>query len=136
GGALHAAIPKGHYEVCKLLLEHGANPNADVESSGNCVSIARHYDVGQKMIDLLASYGGALTPELAVYDDDVETLAAMLRYNPSLHFDEAAVDTAFGDESKRVTEMIYRVQPDVVKRVHLKAKTPEFAHWLIERGAD
>ena len=42
GGALHAAIGGKHHDVVKLLLEHGANPNAAVESSGNCLSMAKY----------------------------------------------------------------------------------------------
>lgn len=136
GGALHSAIGGKHYEIAKLLLEHGANPNAAVESSGNCASMAKFAGASQEMVDLIASYGGALTVELVCYGDDVETLAEMLHANPQLQLNEPALDNAFGGERKRVTELILRHQPDVLKRVFLRAKTAEFARWLIEGGVD
>ena len=136
GGALHSAIGKKHFEIVKLLLEHGANPNADVESSGNCASMAKFVGASQEMVDLIASYSGARTVELVCHEDDVETLAAMLNANPQLHFDEAAVGTAFGGERKRVTDLILRCQPEILGRVVLQAKTADFARWLIARGVD
>lgn len=54
GGALHAAASAGNLEIAKMLLEHGADPNSEIESSGNCMHIARD----TRMRKLLASYGG------------------------------------------------------------------------------
>ena len=133
GGALHAAIGGKHFAVVKLLLEHGANPNADVESSGNCVSMAKFAGAPQEMIDLIASYGGALRPEMA----DLETLAAMLHANPQLRVRERLDDPP-------IMELILRYQPDILKRTadptpwwsHGTPKTPEFARSLMERGLD
>ena len=136
GGALHAAIGKNHLSIARLLLEHGADPNAAVESSGNCASMAKFAGAPQEMVDLIASYGGARTVELVCYDDDVQTLAAMLHANPQLHFSEGDLGTAFGGKPKRVGELILRFQPGVLKRATLRAKTPEYARWLIERGVD
>ena len=54
--ALYAAVYNGHVEIARLLLEHGAYPNPEVESSADALSIAiMNSDTG--MIDLLASYG-------------------------------------------------------------------------------
>jgi ankyrin repeat protein len=133
GGALHAAIGGKHHEIVKLLLEHGANPNAEVESSGNCASMAKFAGAPQETIDLLASYGGTLTPDLA----DLETLAAMLQANPALRVGEKIDNRAF-------MELILRYQPDILRRSpdptawwsHATPGTPELARWLFDRGLD
>ena len=41
GHALYSAVYNGHYEIARLLLEHGAYPNPEVESSHLGPSIAR-----------------------------------------------------------------------------------------------
>jgi ankyrin repeat protein len=137
GGALHAAISGNHYEIVRLLLEHGANQNAAVESSGNCFWMARHTGAPREMQDLIASYGGVRTVELVCYDGDVETLAAMLHVNPQLHFDEHSLHNVVDGGHRPCMELILRYQSDILKRFVLRrAKTPEFARWLMERGLD
>jgi ankyrin repeat protein len=56
GRALYAAVYDRHFDVARLLLEHGANPNQEVESSADAASIAI-MNSDFKMIQLLASYG-------------------------------------------------------------------------------
>ena len=63
GHALHAACGNGDLEMANLLLEAGANPNARVESSGDCFSIMRRIkaenpELEQELRTLLISYGG------------------------------------------------------------------------------
>jgi ankyrin repeat protein len=133
GGALHSAIGGKHLAVVKLLLEHGADPNAEVESSGNCLSMAKFAGAPKELIDLIVSYGGALSPDLA----DLETLGAMLRGNPQLAVSEKLDDPA-------AMELILRYQPDILKRTpdptpwwsHARPKTPEYARSLMQRGLD
>jgi ankyrin repeat protein len=133
GGALHAAIGGKHLAVVKLLLEHGANPNAEVESSGNCLSMAKFAGAPKELVELIASYGGALTAGLA----DLETLAAMLQVNPQLEVDEKL-------DNPQAMQLILRYQPDILKRTpdptawwsHGTPKTPVFARWLMDRGLD
>ena len=133
GGGLHAAIGGKHYEIVKLLLEHGANPNSEVESSGNCLSMAKFVGASREMQDLIASYGGVMGAEMA----DVETLAAMLHANPQLPVDEKL-------GNPQLMELILRYQPDILKRIpdptpwcsDATPKTPEYARSLFERGLD
>ena len=59
----HCAI-SGKHAMAKLLLEHGADPNADVYASGTPV----HQAYGQgdrKMIELLEQHGGVTEPSIA-----------------------------------------------------------------------
>ncbi len=133
GSALHAAIGGKHFGIVKLLLERGANPNADVESSGNCLSMAKHVGAPQEIVDLVASYGGSLSADLA----DISTLAAMLRANPQLSVSER-------QDNQQIMELLLRYQPDILKRSPDPAawwssftpKTPEYARWLIDHGLD
>jgi ankyrin repeat protein len=75
---LHAAASKGDLEIAKLRLERGADPNAEVESSGNCMHIARG---DTSMLTLLAAFGG----EYADYED-------LSKLSP------AALESVYGDE--------------------------------------
>ena len=137
GGALHAAIGRQHYEIVKLLLERGANPNAAVESSGNCLWMAKHTGAPREVLELIASYGGVRTVPLVCYDGDVETLAAMLHANPQLLFDDESLHYVIDEGHRQFMELILRHQPDVLIRFALRrAKTPEFARWLMKCGLD
>jgi len=133
GGALHAAIGGKHYAIVKLLLEHGANPNAEVESSGNCMLMARHVGAPQEIVELIASYGGSWSADLA----DVSTLAAMLRANPQLSVGERL-------DNRQIMELLLRYKPDILRQSPDPSawwdgfipNTPEYARWLMDHGLD
>jgi ankyrin repeat protein len=137
GGALHAAIGGKHYQIVRVLLEHGANPNGEVESSGNCLSMARWSGAPKEIINLIASYGGARTVELVCHDDDIETLAQMLHANPNLPLEERL-------DKPELMELIFRYQPDILARTpdpqawwsNATPKNPEYARALFKRGLD
>ena len=137
GGALHAAISGKQYEVVKLLLRHGANPNAAVESSGNCLSMAKWSGAPKEIVDLIVSYGGVRTVELVCHDGDLETLGEMLHANPQLPVGEIL-------DKPEVMNLILRYQPDILKRMPdptpwwslATPKDPEFARSLMQRGLD
>src|SRR5262245_45054602 len=137
GGALHAAISGKHYEIVKLLLQHRVNPNQAVESSGNCLSMARWSNAPKEILDLIAASGGVRTVDLVCHDGDIETLGQMLDANPSL-----AVQESLGHP--QLTELMLRYQPDLLKKIPdptpwwsmATPKAPQFARWLIERGMD
>ena len=83
GHALYSAVSNGHYEIAKLLLEHGAYPNPEVESSADALSIAL-MNSNEKMVELLCSYGAARAVHLLAYYGDVQTAAAVFAANPAL----------------------------------------------------
>ena len=137
GGALHAAISGKHYEVVKLLLKHGANPSAAVESSGNCLSMAKWSGAPKEIVDLIVSYGGVRTVELVCHDGDLETLGQMLHADPQLPVGEIL-------DRPEIMNLILRYQPDILKRSPdptpwwslATPKDPEFARSLMQRGLD
>ena len=134
GGALRAAIGGRHQEIVKLLLEHGADPNSAEESGGNCMWAAQG---NEEMSKLVASYGGAITLELACYDGNVPLVAEMLHVNPALDISEGPLLYAMENGYQDLMALILRNRPDILKHTRLgDAKTPEFARWLMERGVD
>ena len=59
GMPLWQCATAGRYEIAELLLERGADPNADVYASGTPVMQA-HRQGDQRMVALLEEYGGAV----------------------------------------------------------------------------
>jgi ankyrin repeat protein len=57
-------VSKNHFEIAKLLLEHGANPNAGVDSSECCLTIGSiyHGDQAKHLQKLLRQYGAYIPP--------------------------------------------------------------------------
>ena len=63
GLALYGACRGNHLDVAQLLLEHGANPNAGVDSSECCLTIGEVYHGDQaKPLQQLLRRHGAYTP--------------------------------------------------------------------------
>jgi ankyrin repeat protein len=134
GGALYDAVAGRHVEIARLLLEHGANPNGMVDSSGSCIWAARNHP---ELFNLLSSYGGAMTLELASYDGNVPHVATMLQANPALPITEEAVHYATENGHQAVLELMLRHQPQVLESARLgDAPTPELARWILEHGTD
>lgn len=134
GGALREAIGGRHVEIVKLLLEHGADPNSMTESGGNCLWAAQgHAEISK----LVASYGGAITFELACYDGNLELAATMMSVQPALPVSEEGLLYAMENGHQDLVALILRHRPEALRQVRLgNVKTPEYARWLMERGVD
>ena len=65
--ALYSAVYGQYFDIAKLLLEHGANPNQEVESSADAPSIAI-MNSDTKTIELLASHGATWTIPVQLAD--------------------------------------------------------------------
>jgi ankyrin repeat protein len=73
GGPLMEAVNTGRIELARLLLEHGADPNANVFTSGSPTFAAyaggspRVHAPDPAMIDLMVEHGGWIDAEFAGY---------------------------------------------------------------------
>jgi ankyrin repeat protein len=71
GGALHYAARLGNRPMVELLLAHGADPNAFVDSAGTAMFVAKTPDIRA----LLTARGGKLDPfDLVWLNEDDEVL--------------------------------------------------------------
>src|SRR5262249_61535899 len=98
-----------------LLLEHGAYPNPEVESSADALSRAIS-NSDQQMIDLLCSYGAARAVHLLAYYGDVRTAAAVFAANPALADDPEALANAAGEGHEAVVRLMLRYEADLPQR--------------------
>lgn len=132
GMALYAAISGMHWDIVKLLLEHGADATAMVESSGGCYWRAKRDGAPPEILKLIASYGGCCNEELALYDDDIETLAALLYANPKL---EITDHLDLNNEAQ--LRLVLKYQPNILKEVEFSGVAAiERARELAELGLD
>ncbi|HEX2120379.1 MAG TPA: ankyrin repeat domain-containing protein [Thermoanaerobaculia bacterium] len=124
----------GHYEIARLLLERGAHPNAEVESSADALSVAiRRGD--ERMVELLCSYGASRRVHLLAYYGDVRTAAAVFAANPALADNTEALAHAAEEGHEGFVRLMLRYQPDLAKRVSVGARK-EIAELLFAHGMD
>ena len=74
-----------------LLLERGAYPNVEIESSADTLSAALARQNGP-MIELLCSHGAARAMHLLGYYGDLQTAAAVVAANPAMADDPVALE--------------------------------------------
>ena len=77
GHPLWKAAAMGLSEIAGLLLDHGANPNVHVDSSGSPVHSAYSHKQW-KMVDLLRAHGGVVTPDTAALYRETALAAQLL----------------------------------------------------------
>ena len=144
GGALHSAIGGRHYEIARLLLDHGANANAAVESSGDCLLMARHVGAPQEFIDLIASHANRRAVDIVAYEADGDVLRGLLEADPG--FDVAPyLGRLISEDRRDQLELILRYQPDVFRAAREDGAawwdsasfcSAEQARWLFQQGLD
>lgn len=109
GGALHAAARQCDVEIAGWLLEKGADPNADVESSSNCMYAAGN---NPEMLALLASYGGEFREYQDLGEIPEEALQAVYgSTRPLRHtvdtLDLEALTARFDEEPEVIPEALH-----------------------------
>jgi ankyrin repeat protein len=141
--------------VAKLLLEHGAYPNPEVESSADAVWIAiRQRDL--RMIALLASHGATWGIPFDVDDSfysqivatglrremnvlarygDVAAAESILAADPSRANDPDALGQAAGHRHEGFVQLLLRHQPDLATRVRV-TQPRAMAEFLFAHGMD
>ena len=64
GLALYAACRRNHFEIAELLLQHGANPNGELDSCECCLTIGAicHGDRARLLQRLLRRHGAVVPP--------------------------------------------------------------------------
>jgi ankyrin repeat protein len=77
GGPLFQAVVLDHIDMARLLLERGADPNANVFTAGSATYRA-YEGRNPEMIALLTQYGGWIDPGSAGYARQVEIARKML----------------------------------------------------------
>jgi ankyrin repeat protein len=133
GASLHSAISCRHWHIVRLLIEHGANVNGHVESSGNCLWMAKHVGAPQEVIDLLISKGARLSLELICYDGNPDTLTPLLEANPDLVFTNDEHRDLLNHRA--LVDLVLKYQPDILKQFSIRnMNDPEQARWLIQHG--
>ena len=123
GHALYTAVNNQHFEAAKLLLENGAYPNPEVESSADALSRAIAH-ANQPMIELLCSYGAARAVHLLAYDGDLQTAAAVFSANPELANDSDALANAAGEGHQSFVRLMLKYHPRLPCEV-------SFPSWLV-----
>jgi ankyrin repeat protein len=116
GHALYSAVYGGHYRVAKLLLERGAIPNVEIESSADTLSIALARK-SKKIIELLCSYGAARRVHLLAHSGDVRTAAAVFAANPALANDPESLINAAAQGHESFVRLMLRYHPRLPARV-------------------
>jgi ankyrin repeat protein len=85
GGPLLEAVNTGRIDMARLLLAHGADPNASVYTAGSATGAAynggspRMHAPDQAMIDLMVEHGGWIDASGAGYLRNVELARRMLQ---------------------------------------------------------
>jgi ankyrin repeat protein len=122
GHALHSAVCNGHIEIVRLLLEHGAHPNVEIESSADTLTAAITRS-NQPMIELLCSYGAARPVDILGHYGDVLTAAAVFAANPKLADDPHALKSAAGQGHESIVRLMLLYHPDLAQRVAVGVKS-------------
>jgi ankyrin repeat protein len=85
GGPLLEAVNTGRIDMARLLLVHGADPNASVYTAGSATGAAynggspRTHAPDQAMIDLMVEHGGWIHTSGVDYSRNVELARRMLK---------------------------------------------------------
>ncbi len=114
GGPLLEAVNTGRIDMARLLLAHGADPNASVFTSGSATAAAytggspRTHAPDQAMIDLMAQHGGWIDAASVGYIRNVELARRMLQGEVDPHLESGTVEEAllWGGASGRRAEIV------------------------------
>ena len=139
GLALYEACCRNRLEIAELLLKHGANPNAGVDSSECCLTIGAIYHGEQaKPLQELLRRHGAFTPP---YKMDVEQLKQAIRDGHEVVRHEEFLGNVMAQADAELLDLYLDSDPTVVERMQLGGsvvypRSAALVRKLLERGLD
>jgi len=116
GLALYWTCCGNHYEIAELLLKHGANANAGVDSCECCLTICRRYNGSSaaKLQRLLRRHG-AVTPPYAM---TTAQMKQALRNGDPVIRDEEFLARLLSRRDLELLDLLLQADTDVVKNMH------------------
>lgn len=136
GGALHYAARRGNRELVELLLQHGADPNAHVDSAGNAVFVAKTPEIRA----LLKAHGGKLDPYDLVWLDEEDEAFSQIAADPQTAYAgcggiyPAVVTRAKRDLLRRLLDAGVKVPPKPSGCHTYLLEQPDMLKQLLDRG--
>jgi len=141
GGPLLEAVNTGRIDMARLLLAHGADPNASVYTAGSATGAAynggspRTHAPDQAMIDLMVEHGGWIDASAVGYIRNVELARRMLQgeidpHSESCTFsgEKVAEQILWGGASGRSAEIVRMA----LERIDWPRDNPRW-FWLLWR---
>jgi ankyrin repeat protein len=136
GGPLLEAVNTGCIDMARLLLAHGADPNASVYTAGSATAAAynggspRTHRPDQAMIDLMLEHGGWIDAGGVGYIGNVELARRMLQGEVDPHLESGTVEEAilWGGASGRSAEIVRMA----LERIDWPRDNPRW-FWLLWR---
>lgn len=131
GGPLHLCATEGRLEMARMLLERGANPNAEVYASGSC--FFRAYQGGNRpLVELLERYGGSLDPMSAAYFGEAAAVERLFRGEAAGSLPAGAVPEGMSLAAAFVWGAAAGGQPEILRGVLARIDWPRSDprwHW-------
>ncbi|MBT3269695.1 sigma-70 family RNA polymerase sigma factor [Candidatus Poribacteria bacterium] len=146
GRALHTACAQSDLEMVRLLLKHGADVNADVDSSGVPMTISAHRDPvgpsGVAIRELLREQGAVTPPPRMTVDDMRMALeSAQTPPHPGSHFaDEQFIGHLLRHDDADLIRLLLDARPDALQTVPIVSnrypKSRECVELMLLHGLD
>ena len=140
GTTLHKAAVRGDFAIVKLLLDHGADPNEDIDST----SSASVFAATPEIRELIESRGAALSPyDTSGIEHDDDTLRALAADQRDTHRIGAAI-TMSADRPELLARLLaaglrmpdvhtscqgYLVRPDALRTLLAHGMNPNQMNW-------
>ncbi len=144
GRALHEAAARSHVPMVRLLLDTGADPNCEVDSSGSALYISKYRDPdgadGQTVRELLRA-SGATTPS---YDMSAEEVLELIDGDVRSELDHGIIQRLFDLDDAALVDAFLTRHPDAMAVVALMGPYPGsqacidaiFAHGVDPNASD
>lgn len=131
-GLMYAAI-NGHYEVVKLLLENGANPNIKALNGGTALILASAKKENTNIINILLDYGSDIN---AMIEDDKMTGITSLFYAIHNNFENNVKVLLERGADPNIEAIIYGQLETSPLIYAMDLDNIGIAYLLIEHGSD